>query len=221
MKIMAVCNQKGGVGKTSTAITLASLIALDGYKTLLIDLDPQGNATSGLGVDKRSLEMSSYDLLIDHSKAQDATKSTQVDNLFIIPSNIDLTGAEIELVNIIGRESKLKKALANLNTEYEFAFIDCPPSLGLLTINALTSADIRLYRYNNGWNRLVTKVTGTDNTYVNFDADIPGFSSFAIGSSSGGGDAFAIIDAIRGFYAGTSSLAAFDIIDLIRAFYGG
>lgn len=141
MKIVTICNQKGGVGKTTTAITLASFLALSGKKTLLVDLDPQGNSTSGLGIDKRSLEFSVYHALMDATKAQETVISTQLQNLFLLPSNIHLTGAEVELVNEIGRESKLKKALNPLQGSYEFAIIDCPPSLGLLTLNALTASN--------------------------------------------------------------------------------
>ncbi len=140
MKIISICNQKGGVGKTTTAITLASFLALSGKKTLLIDLDPQGNATSGLGIDKRALELSTYNVLMDPSKIQQAIHSTQIDNLSLVPSNINLTGAEIELVNEIGRETKLKKAMAQIQNDYDFGIIDCPPSLALLTINALTAS---------------------------------------------------------------------------------
>jgi chromosome partitioning protein len=138
MKIISICNQKGGVGKTTTAITLASFLALNGKKTLLVDLDPQGNSTSGLGIDKRNLETSIYNVLMDPSKILSAILPTQVANLSILPSNINLTGAEIELVNEIGRETRLKKALSQVQNDFEFGIIDCPPSLALLTINALT-----------------------------------------------------------------------------------
>ena len=140
MKTIAICNQKGGVGKTTTAITLASFLALGNRKTLLVDLDPQGNSTSGLGIDKRSLEKSVYHTLMDGAQLSEVIRSTQIDKLSLLPSNIELTGAEVELVSEIGRETKLKKAIAQVQDQYEFTIIDCPPSLGLLTINALTCA---------------------------------------------------------------------------------
>lgn len=140
MKTIAICNQKGGVGKTSTAVTLASMLGLGSYKTLLVDLDPQGNATSGLGIDKRALSSSVYNALMDHTIGQNVAISTAVENLFIMPSNIELTGAEVELVNEMGRETRLKKAMASIEDRFDFVIIDCPPSLGLLTINALTAA---------------------------------------------------------------------------------
>ncbi len=141
MKIVSICNQKGGVGKTTTAITLAAFLALNGKKTLLVDLDPQGNTTSGLGIDKSALERSVYDALVDAGQIQSSIISTQVNGLSLLPSNIHLTGAEVELVNEIGRESKLKKALHALQNAYDFVIIDCPPSLGLLTLNALTGSN--------------------------------------------------------------------------------
>lgn len=141
MKIVSVCNQKGGVGKTTTAITLASYLALDGIRTLLVDLDPQGNSTSGVGLEKQKLERSVYHAMTDHSQIPLCVKETAIPNLSILPSNIELTGAEIELVNEMGREMKLKKALSTLQNDFEVCVIDCPPSLGLLTINALTASD--------------------------------------------------------------------------------
>ncbi len=141
MKTIAICNQKGGVGKTSTAITLSSFLALNGVRTLLVDLDPQGNTTSGLGLDKRSIEASIYHLVVENAPSEKVLKQTEVDKLFILPSNIELTGAEIELVNEMGRELRLKKVLSELNDQFDYAIIDCPPSLGLLTINALSAAD--------------------------------------------------------------------------------
>lgn len=144
-KVIAICNQKGGVGKTTTSINLASYIALSGRKILLIDADPQGNATSGIGIDKNKIEYSLYQILLNLKTATDVIISTQVDNLFIIPSNLDLTGAEVELVGAIGREFKLKKAITDdLKELYDFIFIDCPPSLSLLTINALAACDSAL-----------------------------------------------------------------------------
>jgi len=140
-KVIALCNQKGGVGKTTTAINLSAYLALFNKKILLVDIDPQGNATSGLGIDKNSIKSSIYNVLLDHLPIADSILPTQVANLSLIPSNINLTGAEVELVGIMGREYKLKKALGSLNGIFDLVFIDCPPSLGLLTVNALTAAD--------------------------------------------------------------------------------
>jgi chromosome partitioning protein len=140
MKIVAVCNQKGGVGKTSTSITLASFLGLAGKKTIIVDLDPQGNATSGLGIEKNTIQRSAYDILLHHKPVQEILLPTQIENLWLIPSNINLTGAEIELVNEMGREGRLKRAFAAIADQYDYCIIDCPPSLGILTINALTAA---------------------------------------------------------------------------------
>ena len=140
-KVIAFCNQKGGVGKTTTAINLASYIALSGKKVLLIDIDPQGNATSGLGINKHDIKHSVYHLLVDDLEPRSVVISTQISNLFLLPSNLNLTGAEVELVGTLGREHKLKKALVSLLNEFDFVLIDCPPSLGLLTINALSAAN--------------------------------------------------------------------------------
>jgi len=140
-KVIALCNQKGGVGKTTTAINLAAFLAISGKKSLLIDIDPQGNATSGLGIDKHSIKKSTYDILIEDADPKSVLISTQVDNLSLFPSNLNLTGAEVELVGVMGREHKLKKALASILDEFDFILIDCPPSLGLLTINALSAAN--------------------------------------------------------------------------------
>ena len=140
-KVIALCNQKGGVGKTTTAINLAAYLALSGKKILLIDIDPQGNATSGLGIDKHSVKTSTYDILIEDADPKSVLINTQVENLSLFPSNLSLTGAEVELVGVMGREHKLKKALTGLLSEFDFILIDCPPSLGLLTINALSAAN--------------------------------------------------------------------------------
>lgn len=140
-KIIAICNQKGGVGKTSTAVSLSSCLALEGRKCLLIDLDPQGNATSGLGIDKRSVERSIYHALLEESKLSELFIPTSIENLYIVPANDHLSGTEVELVSELGREGRLKKALSQLDPSFEFVFIDCPPSLGLLTVNALTGAN--------------------------------------------------------------------------------
>ena len=143
-KIIAVTNQKGGVGKTTTAVNTAAGIAKLGKKVLLIDIDPQGNATSGVGVDKRSVEYSSYSVMVDDVKAEDAIVHTKFDNLDLIPSGIELAAAEIELVEADRRESKLKNALALIKSSYDYIFIDCPPSLGLITTNAFCAEDTLL-----------------------------------------------------------------------------
>jgi chromosome partitioning protein len=140
-KTIAICNQKGGVGKTTTAINLGAYLALSGKRTLLIDIDPQGNGTSGLGINKHDLKISIYDLLIEEIDPKPIIIATGISNLSLLPSTISLTGAEVELVGVMGREYRLKKALLTLSTEYDFILIDCPPSLGLLTINALAAAD--------------------------------------------------------------------------------
>ena len=140
-KIIAVANQKGGVGKTTTSINLSSCIAYRGKKVLLIDLDPQGNATTGLGVDKKNMDSSIYDVIINEKSIKDVSMKTVQDTLTLCPSCISLAGAEIELVSLISRENRIKYALSEIQTEYDYIFIDCPPSLGLLTLNALTAAD--------------------------------------------------------------------------------
>lgn len=140
-RIIAIANQKGGVGKTTTAVNLSACLALVGEKVLAIDIDPQGNATSGLGIDRKKVSGSIYDVLINDIPVETVVYPTRVEGLSVIPATIDLAGAEIELVPAISRENKLKKALGPLRDEYDFIIIDCPPSLGLLTINALTAAD--------------------------------------------------------------------------------
>jgi chromosome partitioning protein len=140
VKIVTVANQKGGVGKTTTAINLASAIAMLGTKTLLIDMDPQANVTSGLGIPKASLEMSVYAALIGNKPIRDILVPTAIPNLFLAPSGIDLVGAELELASIENRENRLKEALKAIDSDFQFAIIDCPPSLGLVTLNALNAA---------------------------------------------------------------------------------
>lgn len=143
-KVISICNQKGGVGKTTTAINTATYLALGSRRILLIDIDPQANATSGLGIDKTKVEKSVYDVLINDMKIEDIIQKTIVSNLDILPSNLALTGAEVELVPVLSREYRLTKALTDIREKYDFIFIDCPPSLGLLTINALTASDSTL-----------------------------------------------------------------------------
>lgn len=141
VKVIAVANQKGGVGKTTTAVNLAACLAKKGKRVLLTDCDPQGNSTSGVGVDKRRCEKTVYDVLINGTDIKEAIVPTAYENLYLCPSNISLSGAEIELVSEMGRESKLKNALISVENDYDIALVDAPPSLGLITINVLTAAD--------------------------------------------------------------------------------
>jgi len=140
-KAIAIFNQKGGVGKTTTNVNLSACLAANGKKVLVVDIDPQGNSTSGLGIDKGSLEYSMYDLLIGNASAKECIVSAKRDNLYIIPSSVQLAGAEIELTDLERRESRLKEAISPIINDYDYIFVDCPPSLGLLTINSLTAVE--------------------------------------------------------------------------------
>ena len=141
-KAIAIFNQKGGVGKTTTNINLGACLALKGKRVLMLDIDPQGNTTSGIGVSKKELEYTVYELLIeDNFDPRDAVLHTSVENLDLIPANVDLAGAEIEMVQLEGREKRLQKAINKIRNDYDYIFIDCPPSLGLLTINSLSAVE--------------------------------------------------------------------------------
>lgn len=140
---VAIANQKGGVGKTTTAINIATAMAAAGWRTLLVDLDPQGNASTGVGVDAGQRSMTSYDLLIDEARVEECIVTSSIPGLDLVPATVDLSGAEVELVNVEDRTARLRTALAG-HTEHDICFIDCAPSLGLLTLNALCAADTLL-----------------------------------------------------------------------------
>lgn len=139
-RIIAVANQKGGVGKTTTSVNVSACLAELGYRTLVVDLDPQGNASSGVGVETRGIETSMYDVLLNDAAMEDCIEPASLKNLFVAPSNLDLAGAEIELVPLMAREHRLKKAVDSVLDDFDFVVIDCPPSLGLLTVNAVVAA---------------------------------------------------------------------------------
>jgi len=139
--VISIANQKGGVGKTTTAVNLGAALAELEYRVLVIDLDPQGNATTGMGISHRNVEGSIYDVIMNDAPIDDCTEPTTVQNLFVVPATIDLAGAEIELVPAFSRELKLRRALAQISGAYDFTLIDCPPSLGLLTVNGLAASD--------------------------------------------------------------------------------
>lgn len=140
-KIIAIVNQKGGVGKTTTSINLSAAMGVLGKKTLLIDIDPQGNSTSGVGINRRSIKLTTYEILIGKAKTENAIIHTKFKGLDVIPSSINLAGAEIEIVDLPHRESRLKDAIIQLRDRYDYIFVDCPPSLGLITTNALCASD--------------------------------------------------------------------------------
>ncbi len=139
--IVAIANQKGGVGKSTTAINLGAGLAYQGERVLLVDLDPQGNTTSGLGIDRSAIEYSTYDLLVEDVPIEDVVEPSSVRELFVVPATIELAGAEIELVSMFSREARLGKSLEPIADDYDFVLVDCPPSLGLLTVNGLAAAD--------------------------------------------------------------------------------
>lgn len=140
-KIISIVNQKGGVGKTTTAVNLAAAVGISGKKVLLVDADPQGNSTSGYGINKKQVKISTYELLIGNSTAETAIITTEYKNVSVVPSSINLAAAEVDLIEVENRQNQLKMALASCREKFDYIFIDCPPSLGLVTINALNASD--------------------------------------------------------------------------------
>lgn len=140
-RVISIANQKGGVGKTTTAVNISAILAKKGKKVMLIDADPQGNASSGLGLEKKDMECSLYDVLINDINIEDTLQNTELKTLKVCPSNMDLAGAEVELVSEMSREQRLKEKLDEIKDEFDFVIIDCPPSLGLITLNAFTASD--------------------------------------------------------------------------------
>ena len=163
-KIIAIANQKGGVGKTTTTVNLSACVAERGKRVLCIDIDPQGNCTSGVGVDKEAPEHSVYDVLINGVPAGEAAVPAAVENLFVIPARKELSGAEVELVNTMARETVLKRALAGVRGEYDYIFIDCPPSLDLLTINGVDASFVAIAK--NGGVNISARSMGALNVQV-------------------------------------------------------
>lgn len=140
-RILAIANQKGGVGKTTTAVNLGASLALEGHKILLVDIDPQGNATSGLGVEPSELEVCIYDVLMKQEELNNVIRPTLIEHLFLVPASFRLVGAQVELVSMLSRETRLREVLEPAKGQFHYTIVDCPPSLGLLTVNALTAAD--------------------------------------------------------------------------------
>ena len=178
-KIISIVNQKGGVGKTTTAVSLASAMGIARKKVLLVDIDPQGNATSGFGINKKAVEKSSYSILTSDLPAGEAVQATEFKNVDVIPATIDLVAAELELAELENREYILKNALAELRENYDYIFMDCPPSLSLITVNALTASDTLLvpiqceYYAIEGLSQLMTTVRQVKRLY-NADLELEG-----------------------------------------------